>query len=67
MYPNRRQKGTTIMAYYEYECQMCRHVFTVSESFDEHDRQRKPACPNCGSKNVRQLLSAVHVKTSKKS
>jgi putative FmdB family regulatory protein len=55
------------MAYYEYECQKCRHVFTVSESFDEHDRQRKPACPNCGSKNVRQLLSAVHVKTSKKS
>jgi putative FmdB family regulatory protein len=55
------------MAYYEYECHDCGHQFTVQESFDEHDQHTAPKCPECGSKQVGQLLADVHVKTSKKS
>ena len=55
------------MAQYEFECQSCGKKFTTQQSFAEHDRQPKPKCPKCGNKNVGQLVSTVHVKTSKKS
>lgn len=54
------------MAFYEYECHDCGHDFTVEESFEEHDQHQAPECPKCGSHDVGQLLSEVHVKTSKK-
>jgi len=55
------------MAYYEFECQECQQRFTVQQTFAEHDRQPRPKCPQCGSKEVEQLLDTVHVKTAKKS
>jgi putative FmdB family regulatory protein len=55
------------MANYEFECQACRKKFAVQQSFAEHDRQPKPKCSKCGSRKVERLVSAVHVKTGKKS
>ena len=55
------------MAYYEYECAKCEHKFEVKQSFEEHDRHKKVACPKCGSDRVEPLLSAASVVTKKKS
>jgi len=55
------------MALYEFQCSKCRRQFAVRQTFGEHDRHPKPKCPKCGSRQVRQLVSAVHVQTSKKS
>ena len=55
------------MAYYEYECEKCRHIFTLQQSFKEHDQHKPIKCPKCGSPKVSQLVSSVHLKTSKKS
>ena len=55
------------MASYEFECHECRKKFEVHQSFDEHDHQPKPKCPECGSRRVERQLEAVHVQTSKKS
>ena len=55
------------MPEYEYECEKCEHTFTNHETFEQHDRHEAVKCPSCGSTQVHQLLSSVHVKTSKKS
>lgn len=55
------------MAQYEFECKKCKHEFTAQQSFAEHDRHKTLKCPKCASTSVRQLLSAIYVKTSKKS
>ena len=55
------------MPSYDYECSECRETFTRQESFEEHDRRRNVKCPECGSRKTRQLVSAAHVQTSKKS
>jgi putative FmdB family regulatory protein len=55
------------VAYYEYQCEDCGHVFTIQETFTEHAEHERPACPRCGSEHVDQQLDSVHVKTSKKS
>ena len=55
------------MAQYEFECEECIKQFTVTQSFNEHDREPQPKCPHCGSRQVRQLITEVHVKTGKKS
>lgn len=55
------------MAQYEFECKKCNHEFIVQQTFDEHDRHKTVKCPKCKSTSVRQLLSEIHVKTSKKS
>jgi putative FmdB family regulatory protein len=55
------------MALYEFQCNKCRKRFTVRQTFEEHDRKPKSKCPKCGSLQVRQLVSTVHVQTSKKS
>ena len=55
------------MADYEYECKECREKFEAHQTFAQHDREPKPACPKCGSHNVEHLLDTVHVQTSKKS
>jgi putative FmdB family regulatory protein len=58
--------GGQIMPVYEYQCQGCRHQFTVVLSITEHDKL-KVECPKCKSKRVEQRLSAFYAKTAKKS
>lgn len=55
------------MAYYDYQCGKCGKRFTVKQTFAEYDRKRKPKCPKCGGQKVKQMLSAIFVKTGKKS
>jgi len=55
------------MPTYEYACQGCGKKFSEKMSFEEHERRKRIKCPKCGSTKVRQTLSAVFVKTSKKS
>ena len=55
------------MAQYDFECEECRKKFTVKQSFAEHELEARPKCPKCNSHKVRQLISAIHVKTAKKS
>jgi putative FmdB family regulatory protein len=54
------------MPEYEFECQQCGEKFEQKETYEQHDRHNEK-CPKCGSKRVEQLVSQVHVKTSKKS
>lgn len=54
------------MPTYEYRCEDCGHEFTVVLSLSEHDKAKQP-CPKCRSENVQQAVSAVSVKTSRKS
>jgi putative FmdB family regulatory protein len=58
--------GGEIMPVYEYQCQGCKHQFTVVLSITEHDKL-KVECPKCKSKKVEQRLSAFYAKTAKKS
>ena len=57
----------TNMAQYDYQCQKCARKFTIEESFGEHDKHKAVKCPKCGSADVQQQYSNVHVKTSRKS
>ena len=55
------------MAFYEYLCEECRATFTVSQLISEHEESKTdPKCPECGSKNTRQLLSGFFAKTDSK-
>ena len=54
------------MMTYEYRCQECGEEFSRSEHVSEHT-STPPACPECGSEDVRQLFRSVTVKTKKKS
>ncbi len=54
------------MPIYEFKCNSCGHQFDVFESFQERD-QHKEKCPKCKSKDVKRVLSAASVITSKKS
>lgn len=58
--------GGEVMPVYEYQCQGCRHQFTVVLTITEHDKL-KVECPKCKSKKVEQRLSAFYAKTAKKS
>lgn len=53
------------MPFYEYECQGCKKVFTLVRSLREHDTQAA-ACPQCGSKEIRQLMTSFTAKTDSK-
>ncbi len=56
------------MAYYEYECDDCKNIFTVSSLISEHDKaEEQPECPECGGHHVRQLPSSFFARTSSKS
>lgn len=54
------------MPVYEFHCSECDHKFTIAETFKEHE-EHKEKCPKCGSRNIKQLISEVYAKTSKKS
>ena len=54
------------MPTYEFECNKCGHKFNVLESVSDHDKH-KERCPKCDAQDVKALISAVNVKTSKKS
>jgi putative FmdB family regulatory protein len=55
------------MAFYEYQCEECKAIFTVSQLISEHDKiKQDPNCPECGSKHTHQLLSGFFAKTDSK-
>ena len=54
------------MPSYDYACQKCNEHFRVEETIGDHARHRPHVCPKCGSEDVRQLISQVHVRTSRK-
>lgn len=58
------------MPEYDYTCQDCHHDFVVDLTITEHaekDKRREIICPKCGSKNVKHVIGAVFVTTTKKS
>ena len=61
-----RAQGGELMPTYEYRCGACGHGFITVMSISEHDKAKTP-CPKCKSDNVQQAVSAVFVKTSRKS
>ena len=54
------------MPTYEFECAKCTRKFNLYESVVEHDKHREK-CPKCGSSDIKSLISAVSIKTAKKS
>ena len=54
------------MPTYEYVCQSCDHVFTVTMSMSDHDT-RKVECPKCKSTKVAWHPQSFNAVTSKKS
>jgi putative FmdB family regulatory protein len=54
------------MPVYEYHCGKCRREVRVTLSIKEHDKA-KVACPQCGSRALRPLLSTFFSQTSRKS
>jgi putative FmdB family regulatory protein len=61
-----RAQGGECMPTYEYRCEDCGHQFTVVLSISEHEKA-KQQCPKCKGEDVKQAVSAVFVKTSRKS
>jgi putative FmdB family regulatory protein len=57
------------MATYEFLCQKCEKPFERIYSLEEYDRETKKKIkyPACASTSVVRQISAVQVKTSKKS
>jgi putative FmdB family regulatory protein len=57
------------MPTYEFLCENCQKIFEVVWPLAEYDKRikEKNKCPGCGSTRVVKALSAVQVKTSKKS
>ncbi len=53
------------MAVYEFECGDCGKRFELSMLISEHDRLKSepPACPECGKKDTRQMVSLFSCKT----
>ena len=58
-----RQEGRS-MAVYEFECQACHERFEVKQPMHESERLRSdpPACPGCGKKQTRQVVSLFSCK-----
>jgi putative FmdB family regulatory protein len=54
------------MPTYEYQCQVCKHEFTMIQNIKEHEKA-KITCPQCKSKKVKQRFSVFTAKTSRKS
>jgi putative FmdB family regulatory protein len=54
------------MPLYEYFCEKCRKEVVLTMSMREHDKAAA-ACPQCGSKEMRPLVSTIFTQTSRKS
>ena len=54
------------MAEYEFECRLCKKVFTLFMRIAERPKA-KIACPGCGSKDVEALMQPFVARTAKKS
>lgn len=54
------------MPTYEYQCEGCKHQFSVVQRISDHGKT-EVTCPNCKSTKVKQQISIFQVKTSKKS
>jgi putative FmdB family regulatory protein len=54
------------MPTYQFECVKCTHQFNLFESLKDHEKHEEQ-CPKCGSSDIKSMISAVSVKTSKKS
>jgi putative FmdB family regulatory protein len=59
---NRRR----IMPSYQFVCRSCEKRFDIFESVAEHDRHEE-TCPGCGSRDLRQDLEGIQVRTARKS
>jgi putative FmdB family regulatory protein len=56
------------MPIYEYRCTKCAARFSQHEEIAQHGRTvPPPACPQCGSRAVQQVLSPFFAKTVRKS
>jgi putative FmdB family regulatory protein len=54
------------MPVYEYNCDKCKRDVRVTLSISEHNKA-KVACPRCGNKALRPLVSTFFSQTSRKS
>jgi putative FmdB family regulatory protein len=54
------------MPVYEYYCDKCGRTIAVTLSMGEHGKT-VPACPQCGGKDLRPVVSTFFSKTSRKS
>jgi putative FmdB family regulatory protein len=46
------------MAFYEYQCKSCEHIFTKSLSISNRKEPETQPCPECGAYNVLQYIGA---------
>ena len=58
--------GGPAMPVYEYHCDKCKRGVRVTLSISEHNKA-KVACPQCGSRALRPLVSTFFSQTSRKS
>jgi putative FmdB family regulatory protein len=54
------------MPLYEYFCESCQREVSVTMSISERDRGGA-ACPQCGGRQLRPLVSTIFTQTSRKS
>jgi putative FmdB family regulatory protein len=52
------------MAVYEYECQACHQRFEIQHPMHDYEQLKgdPPACPGCGKKQTRQVVSLFSCK-----
>jgi putative FmdB family regulatory protein len=54
------------MPVYEYFCEKCRKEVALTMTISEHGKATA-ACPQCGSRELRPLVSSIFTQTSRKS
>jgi putative FmdB family regulatory protein len=54
------------MPIFEYECTTCGHRFELVLGFADHEKfhDQPPPCPECASRETRQLVSSFHCKVA---
>ena len=52
------------MPVYEYECQACHQRFEIQQPMHDYEQLKgdPPACPDCGKKQTRQVVSLFSCK-----
>ncbi len=54
------------MPVYEYYCEKCQKEVTLTMSISDHSKGAA-ACPQCGGREMRPLVSTIFTQTSRKS